>query len=446
MQFLARCVHRSFRKVENFADWLTGAAGPLFVCLCLALVSIGMWTFCECQSKGKEPSEKLFPVSCMFSNIAPSPPSVAKLLTTQSPAHITLGIGSAISASPWLTLRWLLSLFLCLFIVYNIGFHYYMAVREPPGSITEGLSEALGERRIGPGSELWWNRYRRRATKESILALQNEDTWLFTFQPASSSDADAERVEHSDDLWVQVKMCQKCPRIPLWKALASLPPELRAIEKQLRIPKRGEESSSEPSASPNRASGYTQDSTANDSVHYSVSSQQFIDHAARGESIEDIKTWLGSESDSLVPPPKPERAHHCSVCKQCCLKFDHHCPWLNQCVGVGNERYFVLFMVWLAIGCMVVVGSGWSVVRQSISFKEVSKARRFCRLCSPAKRWEYHYTPRVFPLLTFTLCAIMGFALAVMSIWQILIIGWGETSVENSDNGKCFMSGLSIKS
>src|SRR5689334_13255535 len=28
---------------------------------------------------------------------------------------------------------------------------------------------------------------------------------------------------------------------------------------------------------------------------------------------------------------KPDRAHHCSLCGHCVLKFDHHCPLVISC-------------------------------------------------------------------------------------------------------------------
>lgn len=52
--------------------------------------------------------------------------------------------------------------------------------------------------------------------------------------------------------------------------------------------------------------------------------------------------------------PKPLRSHHCNICGYCVFKMDHHCPWINNCVGQNNHRYFILFLTHLMIGCLYV--------------------------------------------------------------------------------------------
>ncbi|XP_012257947.2 palmitoyltransferase ZDHHC3-A [Athalia rosae] len=46
---------------------------------------------------------------------------------------------------------------------------------------------------------------------------------------------------------------------------------------------------------------------------------------------------------------RPPRAHHCRICKRCIRRMDHHCPWINNCVGERNQKYFIQFLVYVGI-------------------------------------------------------------------------------------------------
>ena len=46
---------------------------------------------------------------------------------------------------------------------------------------------------------------------------------------------------------------------------------------------------------------------------------------------------------------KPDRSHYCKMLSRCVLKMDHFCPWLNNCIGFYNHKYFFLFIFYMAV-------------------------------------------------------------------------------------------------
>ncbi|ESO07779.1 hypothetical protein HELRODRAFT_75983 [Helobdella robusta] len=54
-------------------------------------------------------------------------------------------------------------------------------------------------------------------------------------------------------------------------------------------------------------------------------------------------SWRPCHYCGIVRPP---RSHHCKLCRCCVLKRDHHCFFATNCIGLNNQRHFVVFLFW----------------------------------------------------------------------------------------------------
>lgn len=52
---------------------------------------------------------------------------------------------------------------------------------------------------------------------------------------------------------------------------------------------------------------------------------------------------------------KPERGYHCKQCRTCTRKMDHHCLFINNCIGFNSYKLFINMLFYASITCGVAV-------------------------------------------------------------------------------------------
>ncbi len=84
---------------------------------------------------------------------------------------------------------------------------------------------------------------------------------------------------------------------------------------------------------------------------------------------------------------KPPRSKHCAVCKRCVARLDHHCVFINNCVGYGNQHWFLLLLLSTAL----LTTYGGALGLRMISENARARSSLFSLWKRPEQSWHHYF-------------------------------------------------------
>eukprot|EP00899_Mesostigma_viride_P004628 jgi/Mesvir1/14166/Mv09630-RA.1 len=134
---------------------------------------------------------------------------------------------------------------------------------------------------------------------------------------------------------------------------------------------------------------------------------------------------------------KPARCHHCRECGMCVLRMDHHCVWINNCVGHGNLKHFLLFLLYT-------VAASWHATILYI-------AHALCALDTPPpstrgnmRGGAYHDHWQAFLALVKVSGAVLvvplSIALSILFGWHLYLLAKNRTTIEHYEGVRAVYS------